>query len=140
MLGAIAGSNSEPGEDFEKSFPAQFIAEGLDQTRGWFYTLMVRCPVYSGPLVRTPNMESLQYRTSIYQIRPFWGKGGVRLKKHVAGLIRRYGGYDDSGVQLLLVVVLPLLLDGFQWLKEALPMSCLQKFRVILMALTLYVP
>lgn len=28
-------------EKFEKSFPAQFIAEGVDQTRGWFYTLMV---------------------------------------------------------------------------------------------------
>lgn len=28
-------------EDFEKGFPADFIAEGLDQTRGWFYTLMV---------------------------------------------------------------------------------------------------
>ncbi len=26
---------------FEKHFPADFIAEGLDQTRGWFYTLMV---------------------------------------------------------------------------------------------------
>lgn len=26
---------------FEKSFPADFIAEGLDQTRGWFYTLAV---------------------------------------------------------------------------------------------------
>ena len=26
---------------FERNFPAQFIAEGLDQTRGWFYTLMV---------------------------------------------------------------------------------------------------
>jgi len=25
----------------EKSFPADFIAEGLDQTRGWFYTLHV---------------------------------------------------------------------------------------------------
>ncbi|MBC7385168.1 MAG: isoleucine--tRNA ligase [Cryobacterium sp.] len=25
----------------EKTFPADFIAEGLDQTRGWFYTLMV---------------------------------------------------------------------------------------------------
>jgi isoleucyl-tRNA synthetase len=25
----------------EKSFPADFIAEGLDQTRGWFYTLNV---------------------------------------------------------------------------------------------------
>lgn len=28
-------------EDFQKRFPADFIAEGLDQTRGWFYTLMV---------------------------------------------------------------------------------------------------
>jgi isoleucyl-tRNA synthetase len=26
---------------FEKNFPADFIAEGLDQTRGWFYTLTV---------------------------------------------------------------------------------------------------
>ena len=26
---------------FEDNFPAKFIAEGLDQTRGWFYTLMV---------------------------------------------------------------------------------------------------
>ena len=26
---------------FEDNFPADFIAEGLDQTRGWFYTLMV---------------------------------------------------------------------------------------------------
>ncbi|KYG63377.1 isoleucine--tRNA ligase [Bdellovibrio bacteriovorus] len=28
-------------EEFKKAFPAQFIAEGLDQTRGWFYTLSV---------------------------------------------------------------------------------------------------
>lgn len=28
-------------EAFKKAFPAEFIAEGLDQTRGWFYTLMV---------------------------------------------------------------------------------------------------
>lgn len=26
---------------FEQSFPADFIAEGIDQTRGWFYTLLV---------------------------------------------------------------------------------------------------
>mmetsp|Transcript_12231 Transcript_12231/g.19973 ORF Transcript_12231/g.19973 Transcript_12231/m.19973 type:complete len:888 (-) Transcript_12231:397-3060(-) len=32
----------ENKERFEKQlFPADFIAEGLDQTRGWFYTLMV---------------------------------------------------------------------------------------------------
>ncbi|MBN2426369.1 MAG: isoleucine--tRNA ligase [Calditrichaceae bacterium] len=29
----------ENKELFEKSFPADFIAEGIDQTRGWFYTL-----------------------------------------------------------------------------------------------------
>ncbi|WP_306204174.1 isoleucine--tRNA ligase [Actinoplanes sp. RD1] len=27
-------------ELFERSFPAQFISEAIDQTRGWFYTLM----------------------------------------------------------------------------------------------------
>lgn len=31
----------ENKETFEKSFPADFIAEGVDQTRGWFYTLLV---------------------------------------------------------------------------------------------------
>ena len=31
----------ENKEQFENNFPADFIAEGLDQTRGWFYTLIV---------------------------------------------------------------------------------------------------
>ncbi|MBN1308198.1 MAG: isoleucine--tRNA ligase [Chitinispirillaceae bacterium] len=31
----------ENRERFENNFPADFIAEGLDQTRGWFYTLTV---------------------------------------------------------------------------------------------------
>jgi len=31
----------ENKKSFEKNFPAQFVAEGIDQTRGWFYTLMV---------------------------------------------------------------------------------------------------
>jgi isoleucyl-tRNA synthetase len=31
----------ESKEKFENEFPAQFIAEGLDQTRGWFYTLLI---------------------------------------------------------------------------------------------------
>lgn len=30
----------ENKEEFEQRFPADFIAEGLDQTRGWFYTLL----------------------------------------------------------------------------------------------------
>jgi isoleucyl-tRNA synthetase len=38
------GSKHYPFEDkklFDKTFPAQFIAEGLDQTRAWFYYLHV---------------------------------------------------------------------------------------------------
>jgi isoleucyl-tRNA synthetase len=35
------GYPAEHRQEFEASFPAEFIAEGLDQTRGWFYTLMV---------------------------------------------------------------------------------------------------
>jgi len=31
----------ENKEFFEANFPADFIAEGIDQTRGWFYTLIV---------------------------------------------------------------------------------------------------
>lgn len=31
----------ENKDKFAKSFPGNFIAEGLDQTRGWFYTLVV---------------------------------------------------------------------------------------------------
>jgi isoleucyl-tRNA synthetase len=31
----------ENKELFEKNFPANFIAEGVDQTRGWFYSMMV---------------------------------------------------------------------------------------------------
>ena len=31
----------ENKKKFEKNFPAEFIAEGIDQTRGWFYTLLV---------------------------------------------------------------------------------------------------
>lgn len=31
----------ENKREFEDTFPADFIAEGIDQTRGWFYTLLV---------------------------------------------------------------------------------------------------
>jgi isoleucyl-tRNA synthetase len=47
----------ENREKFEKNFPAQFIAEGVDQTRGWFYTLSVLssalfdCPAFKNVIV-----------------------------------------------------------------------------------------
>lgn len=38
----------ENKEWFHKHFPANFIAEGVDQTRGWFYTLLVISTIISG--------------------------------------------------------------------------------------------
>ena len=45
----------ENKEKFVKSFPADFIAEGLDQTRGWFYTLCV----LSGALFEKPAFKNV---------------------------------------------------------------------------------
>ncbi|MEX0666746.1 MAG: class I tRNA ligase family protein, partial [Acidimicrobiia bacterium] len=43
----------ENRERFEDTYPAQFIAEGLDQTRGWFYTLHVLAvALFDGPAFR----------------------------------------------------------------------------------------
>lgn len=33
------GAQSDDDKNFRANFPADFIAEGVDQTRGWFYTL-----------------------------------------------------------------------------------------------------
>ncbi len=51
---------------FEKNFPAEFIAEGVDQTRGWFYTLMVfprRCST-SRPSRTSSSMASSWRKTA----------------------------------------------------------------------------
>ncbi len=41
--------------EFERCFPADFIAEGLDQTRGWFYTLTV----LAAALFRKPAFQNV---------------------------------------------------------------------------------
>ena len=46
----------ENKERFEEHFPADFICEGLDQTRGWFYTLTV---LAAGAL-RRPRLQGLR--------------------------------------------------------------------------------
>ncbi len=38
----------ENQEDFQRLFPADFICEGQDQTRGWFYTLLVTSTLLHG--------------------------------------------------------------------------------------------
>ena len=45
----------ENEEEFENHFPADFICEGLDQTRGWFYSLLA----ISTMLGRGPSFKSV---------------------------------------------------------------------------------
>lgn len=45
----------ENKKEFEDNFPADFIAEGLDQTRGWFYTLHV----ISNILFNKPSFQNV---------------------------------------------------------------------------------
>ncbi|XP_075235221.1 isoleucyl-tRNA synthetase [Lycorma delicatula] len=45
----------ENRRDFDDRFPADFIAEGIDQTRGWFYTLLV----ISTALFKKPPFKNL---------------------------------------------------------------------------------
>ncbi|MDQ3792414.1 MAG: DUF5915 domain-containing protein, partial [Actinomycetota bacterium] len=42
------GPESPARETFERRFPADFIAEAIDQTRGWFYTLMAEAVLLFG--------------------------------------------------------------------------------------------
>jgi isoleucyl-tRNA synthetase len=42
------GAGSDGEDMFRRRFPADFIAEGLDQTRGWFYTLMAESVLLFG--------------------------------------------------------------------------------------------
>ncbi len=54
----------ENKELFESQFPADFICEGIDQTRGWFYTLLVistfvmGCSPYKNVLVNDLVLDS----------------------------------------------------------------------------------
>lgn len=50
----------ENGDQFESHFPADFICEGLDQTRGWFYSLMaISSMLGQGPSYRNVVVNDL---------------------------------------------------------------------------------
>ncbi len=61
---------------FEKNFPADFISEGLDQTRGWFYAMLaISTLVFDAPLPRP-------YRNCIC-LGLVHGEDGLKLSKRL---------------------------------------------------------
>ena len=73
----------ENKENFERNFPADFIAEGVDQTRGWFYTLHVL-----GVLL----FDSVAYKTVI--------SNGLVLDKAGNKMSKRLGNVVDPFVTI----------------------------------------
>jgi len=81
----------KPLDDFDpesgKNFPAQFIAEGIDQTRGWFYTLMV----LSTALFDKPAFKNIIVNGVV--LAEDGQKMSKRLKNYPdpTGLVNKYG-------------------------------------------------
>lgn len=87
---------------FENGFPAEFIAEGLDQTRGWFYTLTVLStalfdkPAFKNVIVNGLVMASdgkkmskrLQNYTEPEILMNQYGADALRLTLINSGLVR----------------------------------------------------
>ena len=49
-------------EEFERSFPADFITEAIDQTRGWFYSLlMISTMVFDKETTKRLKLEAIDY-------------------------------------------------------------------------------
>ena len=68
----------ENKETFEKSFPADYIAEGVDQTRGWFYTLHA---------IAVMLFDSVAYKTCV--------SNGLVLDKNGNKMAKRIGNVVD---------------------------------------------
>lgn len=77
----------ENKERFEENFPADFIAEGVDQTRAWFYYLMVM----STWLFEKPTFNNAIVNGIV--LADDGKKMSKRLKNYpeITGLVERYG-------------------------------------------------
>ena len=99
---------------FEQGFPAEYIAEGLDQTRGWFYTLMVlasalfeqpafRNVVVNGMVLAEDGKKmskSLRNYTPPDELMEAYGADALRLYLINSGLVRaQEQRFADKGVQ-----------------------------------------
>jgi isoleucyl-tRNA synthetase len=73
-----SGNSSPFGRGWEGAFPADFIAEGVDQTRGWFYTLHA---------IAALVFDSVAYKTCV--------SNGLVLDKNGNKMSKRLGNVVD---------------------------------------------
>jgi isoleucyl-tRNA synthetase len=114
----------ENKETFEANYPADFIAEGLDQTRGWFYTLTVLAaalfekPAFQNVVVnglvlaedgRKMSKSERNYSDPVEIINTY-GADALRLFLMDSAVVKAEDlKYSDNGVkEVLKSVIIPL--------------------------------
>lgn len=72
---------------FEKRYPAQFISEAIDQTRGWFYTLMA---------VGTLVFDKSSYE-NVVCLGHILAEDGRKMSKHLGNILQPIPLMDQHG-------------------------------------------
>ncbi|MAI42604.1 MAG: isoleucine--tRNA ligase [Candidatus Azotimanducaceae bacterium] len=120
----------ENKELFEKGFPAEYIAEGLDQTRGWFYTLIVLGTALFGVhpfknvivngIVMAEDGKKMSKRLRNYtppdELMESYGADALRLYLINSGLVRaEEQRFADTGVRDMVRRALLPWLNSFKF-------------------------
>ncbi len=74
-------------EAFEQAYPAQFICEALDQTRGWFYTLMA---------IGTLVFDRSSYE-NVLCLGLILAEDGRKMSKHLGNVLEPIPLMDEHG-------------------------------------------
>ncbi|MBK7981660.1 MAG: isoleucine--tRNA ligase [Ignavibacteriae bacterium] len=77
----------ENKELFEKNYPADFICEGIDQTRGWFYTLHA---------ISTMLFEKVAFKNLIVN-ELILDKNGMKMSKSKGNAVDPFELFDKHG-------------------------------------------
>lgn len=77
----------ENKETFEQNFPADFIAEGVDQTRGWFYTMHA---------IATLVMDSVAYKNVVVNGLVL-DEDGQKMSKSKGNAIDPFPAIEERG-------------------------------------------
>ncbi|MGB1755423.1 MAG: class I tRNA ligase family protein, partial [Pseudomonadales bacterium] len=117
---------------FEQGFPAEFIAEGLDQTRGWFYTLIVlgyalfetnpfKNVIVNG-IVMAEDGKKMSKRLRNYtppdELMEAYGADALRLYLINSGLVKgEEQRFTDAGVKEMTRRALLPWLNAYRFLK-----------------------
>jgi isoleucyl-tRNA synthetase len=77
----------ENEDTFKKNFPADFIAEGVDQTRGWFYTLHA---------IATMAFDSVAFK-NVVSNGLVLDKNGVKMSKRIGNAVDPFDAIGKHG-------------------------------------------